>query len=132
MSGGQWAELIAQHGERAQDIILANFETLEDGALRAKLSRDNHLRIIRALWEHHPRELYPQVACPRPDAARPPAGQPRRLRAHPSQVGINSRGGTLLPRSKTVWLEDSIHDVPVQRPGLVAEDNPRAYSGWVL
>ena len=27
----------------------------------------------------------------------------------------------LLPRSKTVWLEDSIHDVPVQRPGLVAE-----------
>ena len=27
----------------------------------------------------------------------------------------------LLPHSKTVWLEDSIHDVPVQRPELVAE-----------
>jgi hypothetical protein len=26
----------------------------------------------------------------------------------------------LLPRSKTVWLEDSIHDVTVQRPELVA------------
>ena len=27
----------------------------------------------------------------------------------------------LLPNSKTVWLDDSIHDVPVQRPELVAE-----------
>ncbi len=26
----------------------------------------------------------------------------------------------LLPKVKLVWLEDSIHDVPVQRPELVA------------
>ena len=63
-SGGQWATLIEQHGKSAEDIILGNFETLEDGTLRAKLSRDNHLRIIRALWDHHPRELYPRVSCP--------------------------------------------------------------------
>ena len=28
--------------------------------------------------------------------------------------------GRLLPVSKTVWLEESVHDVPVQRPELVA------------
>ena len=28
---------------------------------------------------------------------------------------------SLLPNSKTAWLENSIHDVPVQRPELVAE-----------
>ena len=27
----------------------------------------------------------------------------------------------LLSVSKTVWLEDSIHDVPIQRPELVAD-----------
>ena len=27
----------------------------------------------------------------------------------------------MLPKSKTVWLEDSIHDVPLQRPELVAD-----------
>ena len=27
----------------------------------------------------------------------------------------------MLPVSKTVWLEDSIHDVPLQRPELVAD-----------
>ncbi|MCH7787126.1 MAG: hypothetical protein IIC22_06420, partial [Chloroflexi bacterium] len=26
-----------------------------------------------------------------------------------------------LPASKVVWLEDSIHDVPLQRPQLVAD-----------
>ena len=29
--------------------------------------------------------------------------------------------GRLLPKSETVWLEDSIHDVPLQRPELVAQ-----------
>ena len=27
----------------------------------------------------------------------------------------------MLPESKIVWLEDSIHDVPIQRPELVAD-----------
>ena len=31
-----------------------------------------------------------------------------------------TRAGELLPVSRTVWLEDSIHDVPIQRPELVA------------
>ncbi|MFQ6030435.1 MAG: alpha/beta fold hydrolase, partial [Dehalococcoidia bacterium] len=44
--------------------VLANFEVLEDQTIRAWLSRDNHLRIIEALWDHHPYELYPQVQCP--------------------------------------------------------------------
>jgi hypothetical protein len=30
------------------------------------------------------------------------------------------RAQQLLPTVKVVWLEDSIHDVPVQRPELVA------------
>ena len=31
-----------------------------------------------------------------------------------------AQAGSLLPRGKTVWLEDSVHDVPLQRPELVA------------
>ena len=119
-SGGQWATLIDQHGAPAEEIILANFETLDDGTLRAKLSRDNHLRIIRALWDHHPRELYPRVGCP-------VLMMPARQRENPdayerSLARSNSIAAAeqLLPNSKTVWLEDSIHDVPVQRPELVA------------
>ena len=121
MSGGQWASLIAQHGEPAKEIILANFETLEDGTLRAKLSRDNHLRIIEALWDHHPRELYPKVPCP---VLMMPARQQANPDAYERTLARSdsiAAAEKLLPRSRTVWLEDSIHDVPVQRPELVAE-----------
>ena len=120
-SGGQWATLIGQHGPPAEEIILANFETLDDGTLRAKLSRDNHLRIIEALWEHHPRELYPHVSCPvlmMPARQRENPDAYERTLARSESIAAAER---LLPRSKTVWLEDSIHDVPVQRPELVAE-----------
>lgn len=120
-SGGQWATLIGQRGAAAEDIILANFETLADGTLRAKLSRDNHLRIIEALWEHHPKELYPQAHCPVLMLPARQQGNPdayERTLARSESIAAAER---LLPRSKTVWLEDSIHDVPVQRPELVAE-----------
>ena len=119
-SGGQWATLIGQHGPPAEEIILANFETLDDGTLRAKLSRDNHLNIIRGLWEHHPRELYSQVKCsvlmmPARQRENPDAYE--RTLARSESIAAAER---LLPGSNTVWLEDSIHDVPVQRPELVA------------
>ena len=120
-SGGQWATLIAQHGPAAEEIILGNFETLDNGTIRAKLSRDNHLRIIRALWEHHPLELYPQVSCPvlmMPARQRENPDAYERTLARSESIAAAER---LLPHSKTVWLEDSIHDVPVQRPELVAE-----------
>ena len=120
-SGGQWADLIAEHGKPAEEIILANFETLEDGTLRAKLSRDNHLRIIRALWEHHPPQLYGQVPCP---VLMMPARQlsnPAAAERAVSRAENIAKAEQLLPNSSTVWLEDSIHDVPVQRPQLVAD-----------
>ena len=131
-SGGQWATLIGQHGAAAEEIILNNFETLEDGTLRAKLSRDNHLRIIRALWEHHPRELYPRVSCPvlmMPARQRENPDAYERTLARSESIAAAER---LLPRSKTVWLEDSIHDVPVQRPRVGGGDYPGAYLGRIL
>ena len=119
-SGGQWATLIGQHGQPAEEIILGNFETLDDGTLRAKLSRANHLRIIEALWDHHPRELYERVSCPvlmMPSRQRENPDAYERTLARSESIAA-AEG--LLPRCKTVWLEDSIHDVPVQRPELVA------------
>ena len=106
-------------GPAFEAMVLANFQTLDDGSIRAKLSRDNHIRIIEALWEHHPLALYPKVDCPvliMPARQSGPEAQSRSLlRAETVAAAADS-----LPRSKTVWMEDSIHDVPVQRPELVA------------
>ena len=111
---------LASGDPRVEDIVLANFFVLEDGTIASRLSRDNHLKIIEALWEHKPSELYPRVECPvllmpaRQRSADSP--QSRRFRREESIA----RAESLLPNSKTVWMEDSIHDVPLQRPELVA------------
>lgn len=104
----------------AESAVLANFQVLPDNTIRAWLSRDNHLRIIDALWQHHPPELYPRVPCPvllMPARQLDEAGAADRYRRRQKSV---DRAGSLLRKGKTVWLEDSIHDVPLQRPELVA------------
>ena len=103
-----------------EEVLLANFQVFEDNTFRSRLSRDNHLRIIDALWEHHPPQLYSRVPCPVLILS-------ARIKSDPTMAERISRrqksiaaAKSLLPVSKTVWLEDSIHDVPVQRPELVA------------
>ena len=102
------------------EAVLANFPVLEDGTIQSNLRRENHLRIIDALWEHKPFELYPTLQCSvlmLPARQAVPDAMARRFRREESIAKAES----LLSRSKTVWLEDSIHDVPLQRPGLVAD-----------
>lgn len=102
------------------EAVLANFRVLEDGTIQSNLRRENHLRIIDALWEHKPFELYPTLQCPvllLPARQAVPDAMARRFRREESIA----RAESLLPVSRTVWLEDSIHDVPLQRPALVAD-----------
>ena len=110
-------------GERVrviEQIVLANFDVNDDGTISSRLSRDNHLKIIDALWDHKPSELYSRVDCPvllMPARQQgDPSPQARRWRREESVA----RAESLLPTAKTAWMEDSIHDVPIQRPELVA------------
>ena len=111
---------IAMDNPHIEDIVLANFEIRDDGTIMSRLSRENHFRIIEALWDHRPSQLYPNVGCPvllmpaRQKGDHSP--QARRFRREESIA----RADSLLPKGKTVWMEDSIHDVPIQRPELVA------------
>ena len=111
---------IAMDNTAVEEIVLANFRVLDDGTITSRLSRDSHFKIIEALWEHKPSELYPKVECP---VLLMPAQQ-RNGEASPARGfwrdAAIARAESLLTRSKTVWMEDSIHDVPLQRPSLVA------------
>ena len=104
----------------SHDVVMANFEVQRDNTIKARLTRANHLRIIEALWDHHPADLYRQVQCPvlimparqQNDPTTQDRGQRRLMSVDEAEQQ--------LPNSKTVWLENSIHDVPIQRPELVA------------
>ena len=102
-----------------EKVLAANFHVTPEGFARPNLSRDNHLKVVRALWEHKPSQLFPRIQCPalilpaRKDHPNPP-------RASHQERMVN-RAERLLPDGQAVWLEDSIHDVPLQRPGRVAQ-----------
>ena len=103
-----------------QEILFANFHEIKDNTITARLSRENHIRIIEALWNHKPSELYADVQCP-------VLLMPARQKDNESQMDRRwnreksiARASELIPISKTVWFEDSVHDVPIQRPDLVA------------
>lgn len=110
-------------GDRRVDFLRANFDVIEDGTVRPRLTRERHMRIVRALWDQRVSSLYPGVACPvllmparqRGAGARDSAGS-----GEEKEAAVERALG-LLPRGRVVWMEDSIHDVPVQRPAEVAK-----------
>jgi pimeloyl-ACP methyl ester carboxylesterase len=102
-----------------QQAMEANFERLADGNIKVRLSRTNHMAVIEAFWDQKPSELYHRVLCPvllMPARGRGPRTKEWREHADRSIAAA----GEALPVSKTVWLEDAVHDVPLQRPALVA------------
>ena len=90
--------------ETVIEAVLANFRVLEDGTIQSHLRRENHLQIIDALWDHRPSQLYPTLECPvlmLPARQSTPDAMDRRFRREES-IG---KAASLLPVSKTVWLE---------------------------
>jgi pimeloyl-ACP methyl ester carboxylesterase len=75
------------------------------------------MKILRAIYGYHPATLLPQVRCPAlimPCVRETDAAMAGRKRDAVARVA------PLLQDGRTVWFEDSIHDVPLQRPHLVS------------
>lgn len=110
-------------GPEVERIVLANFHLHADGTISPRLSRESHMRIVRALWEQHPSRLYAQVGCPvllvPARQENPPDERTARfLEAKREMVALAEQR---LPRSQTRWMEETIHDIPLQRPRELAQ-----------
>jgi pimeloyl-ACP methyl ester carboxylesterase len=100
--------------------ILSLMRVGRDGAIRPRLTRANHLRILRALWQQDTVGLLRSVRVPtlvlavRSDPATPDsagfADEKRRAAGR-----VRAIGGPV----RFSWIE-GIHDVPLQRPGALA------------
>ena len=126
MTTGQLTALIQERDfgyeitPEIESIILANFESLPNGTVRARFPRSNHMLVIDSMWIHKPSELFSSVRCP---VLIMPTRSNRIEKPSEWQAAteIQTIGASqLLAKSETVWLEDSVHDVVLQRPSLVA------------
>ena len=104
-----------------EEIVSAVFEVLEDNTVRARFSRKSHMAVIEAFWGHKPSALYAKVECPVLLMPTRRGADHLTEEMRLAMEGSIATADRLLPASETVWLEDSVHDVPLQRPELVAE-----------
>jgi pimeloyl-ACP methyl ester carboxylesterase len=99
------------------DSLLGHFEQLPDGHVRPWLRREHHMKILRGLWDHRPSQLWEQLRCPvlLVPARRnePDQRQAERQAAKAAAVDLALRK---LKHGQVLWMEDTIHDVPLQRP----------------
>ena len=108
--------------EQIQEIVLANFEVRADRTISPRLSRANHMKILRSSWEQKPSQLWERLLCPtllipaandnpNPDSA-------MWMEAKRRTIEIARDKSSLV---NVMWMENTIHDVPLQRPEELAD-----------
>ena len=102
-------------GGWVRDYLRAGVDVDDQGVARARFRFDNHMQVVDALYDQRPSALYPLVGCP---VLLCPAAEDELAAAKQDAV---ARALRLLPDARAVWFEDTMHDVPLQRPAELAE-----------
>ena len=115
---GNW-----QLDEQALQIILGNFEVRADETIAPHLRFEQHMQIVRAMWDFNTFERFKQVSCP---VLALPAYPPQPISEAEQDYQAAKESGLeeimkLKPGLRLEWMRDSIHDIPLQHPGPLAE-----------
>lgn len=108
-----------------EEIALNIVELRNDGTVGPRLSRANHMKILRAMWDEGPAALYSAVQAPVLYVLAEPSAADVRGQAFAAtkRQGVvqATRLLTSAPRVTVDWMPDTIHDVPLQRPEALAQ-----------
>jgi pimeloyl-ACP methyl ester carboxylesterase len=96
---------------------LANVEVLPDATIRPWLTRANHMRILRHMWEHHPSQRYGLIDVPTLMLVAEDRSNQRWMTGKRREI---KQASTMLKRSDARWIEGD-HDLHAQHPELVAD-----------
>jgi len=113
-------------GDAVEATFRTSFADGPGGTLRPRLTLDRHLQILRALWEHRPSELYGRLRCPTlvVPARRAPRNAREAERGAARELRV-ARAESSIDRVRVTWMDDTVHDIPLQRPrelaALIAE-----------
>jgi pimeloyl-ACP methyl ester carboxylesterase len=102
-----------------RDYLRAGVDVDDQGVARARFHFDNHMQVVDALWGQRPEALFPLVdhpalLCPADD------GQ-----VAAAKRGAVARALELFGSASVTWFEDTMHDIPLQRPAELAAELAR-------
>jgi pimeloyl-ACP methyl ester carboxylesterase len=107
----------------AVDISLANFEILDNGTVRPRLTFERHMRLVRSIWEFRTYDQFPRLRCP---VLMIPAKPPEPW--DPQESGLVqlkeqgvARAKASITDLRVEWMDSTVHDIPLQRPRALAD-----------
>lgn len=114
---GSW-----QPDDQAQQIILGNFEIREDETIAPHLRFEQHMQIVRAMWEFNTFERFSSLRCP---VLALPVYPSLPVSAEDQDYLTAKENGLaeilkVNPNVRHEWMRDSIHDIPLQHPESLA------------
>jgi pimeloyl-ACP methyl ester carboxylesterase len=112
--------LRTHHPDWPEDGIagtMANVEILPDGTVQPWLSREDHMELLRHLWEHRPSAIYSSVSAPVVMVMADDESNPRWMAGKREEVATAT---ALFSRSATFWILGD-HDLHAQHPDEVAK-----------
>jgi pimeloyl-ACP methyl ester carboxylesterase len=101
-----------------REFLRAGVEVDAGGVARARFHFDNHMQVVDALYEQRPSALYARVGCP---VLLLPAGSDEFAALKRPAVDLAARR----LHARVVWFEDTMHDIPLQRPEALAAELTR-------
>jgi pimeloyl-ACP methyl ester carboxylesterase len=101
-----------------REFLRAGVEVDDRGVARARFRYDNHMQVVDALYDQRPAALYPLVDCP---VLLCVAADDE----HAAKRGAVGRALELFPSATVTWFEDTMHDIPLQRPAELAAELAR-------
>ena len=122
LDGMQWTELHQRMSRnngafadpRTEAVGRSLFRVDADGRVTRRFRISNHMQVVRALWEQRPAELRPRVRCPILILPTRHSSDSPDMQA--SKAAAVQRALQVQPTARVRWFEDSVHDVPLQRP----------------
>jgi pimeloyl-ACP methyl ester carboxylesterase len=105
-----------------RDYLRAGVEVDDRGVARARFHFDNHLQVVDALFDQRPQALFPLVDRP---VLLCLAGDPGDGEPAGRKRDAAARALELFPSATLTWFEDTMHDIPLQRPAELAAELAR-------
>jgi pimeloyl-ACP methyl ester carboxylesterase len=110
--------------EGALEVILANYEILEDGTLKAHMTSERYMKAIESLWKFQTYACFEQLHCPvlmLPVTPIEPPNFEERVHLELKKEAIK-RARAAIQDLHVSWLEDTVHDVLLHKPLELAEE----------
>jgi pimeloyl-ACP methyl ester carboxylesterase len=110
--------------EQALESILANYEILDDGTLKAHMTSERYMQAIESLWKFQTYACFERLRCPvlmLPVTPIEPPNFEERIHLELKKDAIR-RARATIQNLHVSWLEDTVHDVLLHKPRELAEE----------